>query len=330
MTNEPIIPPKLKSGDTIRVIAPARSLGIISPENRKIAQQRFADIGLHLTFGRHVEEMDQFRSSSIESRIEDLHDAFRDPTVQGIAAVIGGFNSNQLLRSIDWELIRRNPKVFWGYSDITVLHNAMLAKAGLVTYSGPAYSTFGMLRYFEYDLQYFQKCVMEEGEYTVMPSTEWSDDPWYLDQGDRHLIKNPGYLVLHEGKATGRVIGGNLGTFQLLLGTEYCPDLDGSILFVEDDMSTDDVNFDRDLLSILHQPGFAGVKGLVIGRFQLKSEMTDEKIMAIIASKKELEHIPVLANADFGHTDSMFTYPIGGTAKINVQTSGSSIAILRH
>ncbi len=107
-----IFPEKLKKGDLAQIIAPATSLSIISQENREIANQRFADMGLKIAFGKNVEEVDDFSSSSIESRIEDLHDAFRNPEAKAVFAVIGGFNSNQLLRYIDWDLIKKNPKIF--------------------------------------------------------------------------------------------------------------------------------------------------------------------------------------------------------------------------
>ena len=171
-----VFPKKLRPGDEIRVIAPSRSLAIISQQVRDVANKRFSDLGLELTFGKHVEENDDFASSSIAARIEDIHDAFSDKKVKGILAVIGGFNSNQLLRYINWDLISSNPKIFCGYSDFTILNNAMYAKTGLVTCSGPAYSTFGQELYFDYTLEYFRQCVFSEAPFTVSPSKHWSDD----------------------------------------------------------------------------------------------------------------------------------------------------------
>src|SRR5205085_298130 len=105
-----IVPKKLKAGSRVRIIAAARSLALISEEAREIAKARLESLGLEVTFGKHVLERDEFDSSSIQSRIEDLHEAFSDHTVDGILTVIGGFSSNQLLRYIDWNLIRANPK----------------------------------------------------------------------------------------------------------------------------------------------------------------------------------------------------------------------------
>ena len=101
-----IFPEKLMPGDEVRVIAPARSLSIISEKTREIANKRIEELGLKLTFSKHSEEMDDFASSSIESRIEDLHEAFSDKNVKAVFTVIGGFNSNQLLKYIDWDLIK--------------------------------------------------------------------------------------------------------------------------------------------------------------------------------------------------------------------------------
>ncbi len=196
-----IYPEKLKAGDEIRVISPSRSLAIIGDETRRIANERFAELGLKLSFGKHVEEIDDFNSSSIASRLEDLHDAFADPNVKGILTVVGGFNSNQLLRGIDWELIKANPKVLCGYSDITALNNSILAKTGLVTYSGTHYSTFGMKNYFDYSFEHFRKAVMSDEPIEIQPSKEWTDDMWFLDQENRQPIPNEGWLVIHEGQA---------------------------------------------------------------------------------------------------------------------------------
>ena len=111
------IPPKLKSGDTIRVIAPARSQAMTWLNKKEIvslAQERFEKLGLKVTFGKHIYEIDDFNSSAIESRIFDLHEAFADRSINMVISAIGGFNSNQLLRYVDYDLIKNNPKFFVG------------------------------------------------------------------------------------------------------------------------------------------------------------------------------------------------------------------------
>jgi muramoyltetrapeptide carboxypeptidase LdcA involved in peptidoglycan recycling len=325
-----IYPQKLKKGDEVRVIVSSQSFSLLSEETIRIANERLAELRLKVTFGRHIMETDEFVSSSIESRIQDLHDAFLDKNVKAIFTVLGGFNANQLLRYINWNTIRDNPKIFCGYSDVTVLNNAIYHKTGLVNYYGPHFSTFGQKLYFDYTLDYFKKCLLSDEEFSIFPSNAWSDDAWYKNQDDRQLIKNDAYLIINEGEAIGMILGGNLCTFNLLQGTEYFPDLSDSILFIEDDELSNPETFDRDLQSLIHQPNFNKVRGLVFGRFQKVSDVTNEKMIKIIKTKKELNNMPVIANVDFGHTSPMITFPIGGEAKITIKNTGSKIEIIKH
>lgn len=328
-----MIPPKLKKGDEIRVVSPARSLALISKEIRKIAQNRFKELGFTITFSKNAEEKDEFLSSSIKSRVEDLHAAFSDRKVKGIFTTIGGFNSNQLLRYLDYDLISKNPKILCGYSDITALSNAIYAKTGLITYSGPHFSTLGMAQGGEYTLDYLQKCLMEESQFEVWPSASWSDDSWYENQNKRQFIKNRGFLAINPGKAEGTIIGGNLCTLNLLPGTEFMPALNETILFLEDDEMPKEytaVEFDRKLQFLLHLPHSNKIRGIVLGRFQKASQMTPEKIIKIIKTKMELNDVPVLAEVDFGHTTPQITFPIGGRARLVVEKKRAELEIIKH
>ena len=325
-----IFPEKLKRGDKIAVIAPSRSCAIISQSTREIANQRFHDLGLQVVFGKHVDECDEFTSSSIESRIADLHWAFSDPSIKAIFTVIGGFNSNQLLPYIDWNIIKNNPKIFCGYSDITALHHAILAKTGLVTYSGRNYAGFAQLLNFEYTLNYTQQCFFDNAPIEVVSSPLWSDDAWYIDQQDCNLMHNDGMYSIVQGQASGTIIGGNLVTLHALQGTEFFPSLQNSILFLEDDYELQPHHFDRALQSLCLLPDFKEVKGLVIGRFQKASGMSKELLHKIITTKKELQSIPVIAGVDFGHTSPMITFPIGGHVVIEALGNNIKIVIEKH
>ena len=136
--------------------------------------------------------------------------------------------------------------------------------------------------------------------------------------------------MINEGQAEGNLLGGNLCTLNLLQGTEYMPSLIDSILLLEDDYESKPSTFDRDLQSLIHQPGFNKVKGLLIGRFQRKSEMEQEQLIKIIRTKRELAGIPVIANADFGHTTPQFTFPIGGKGRLEAMNGKVSFTILEH
>lgn len=315
-------PPRLKNGDMIRVIAPARSRAMVAEHDHSaLIRARFEQMNLRLSFGSHVDERDSFDSSSVESRVSDLHAAFADPEVAGILTVIGGFNSNELLPHLDWDLIAANPKILCGYSDITALQNAILAHTGLVTYSGPHWSSFGMRDHFEQTQRWFMAALMDGAPLDLEPSGSWTDDEWFLDQDNRNPMPGEGWWALQPGTASGRIVGGNLCTLNLLQGTAHMPALDGALLFVEDDFESHPATFARDLTSLLQVPGASTITGLVIGRFQRASGMTQELLRQIVQTQPALRGLPVLANADFGHTQPQITLPIGGWAELAVGAS---------
>lgn len=325
-----IKPKRIKKGDHIRVIAPVKSLKFMSDQSVKEAINQLEKFGFKLSFGKHVDEIDEFNSSSIESRIDDLHTAFADKEVDAILTVIGGYNSNQLLRYIDYELIAQNPKIICGFSDVTALANAITTKTGMITYLGPHFSSWAMKHGFEYSLGNFVKCCMEETAFDLLSSKEWSDDLWYIDQEKREFITNDGYFILNSGHALGRVVGGNLCTFKLLCGTDFMPNMEDSILLLEDDSESLPHHFDRELQSLIHRPDFIGVKGILIGRFQKEIKITKELLRKIISTKKELQNIPIIANINFGHTTPIATLPIGGSLEISATTNNAKIRIIEH
>lgn len=315
-----IIPEKLKKGDKVMIIAPARGLKIIGQDVRQIATERLNKLGLEVVFAPNTTDAnwDYMGSSSIENRVEDIHTAFKDNSIKAILTVIGGFNSNQLLKYLDYELIRNNPKIICGYSDITALLNAITAQTGLQTYYGPHYSSLGMKYGCDYTFEHFVKMLTTDNVDEIEPSQVWSDDLWFLDQEKRDFDANEGYWIIHQGQAKGVIAGGNLCTYNLLLGTPYRRKFtEDTILFIEDTASAPLQDIERDLQALIHQEDFKNVKGIVIGRFQKDSKITKEGLEYIINTKKELKNLPIIANVDFGHTYPLLTIPLGGTATIN-------------
>jgi muramoyltetrapeptide carboxypeptidase LdcA involved in peptidoglycan recycling len=327
-----IFPNKLKKGDEIRVIAPSRSLSLISEENIKLAKDKIESLGFKVSFSKNCNESNIFISSSIKSRVDDIHEAFKDKNIKAIFSVIGGFSSNQLLNYLDYDLIKKNPKILCGYSDFTAFANAITSKTGLITYYGPHFSTWAMKKDFDYILEYFKKCLINDSEFEIKSSITWSDDEWYKDQDNRILEKNNGMIIINKGTAKGKIIGGNLCTFNLLQGTDFMPDISNSLLFIEDDDMPKEnfaVEFDRNLQSLIHQKEFEKVKGLVIGRFQKKADMSLEKLKYILSTKKELNKIPIIANVNFGHTYPIISFPLGGTVKLIANTK-IELKIIKH
>ncbi len=314
-----IIPERLKKGDKIMVIAPSRGLKLIGADCRQIAEERLANLGLTVEFAPNTtdDNFDITMSASVEKRAADIMTAFADKSVKAVLTVIGGFNANQLIRHLDYDVIRKNPKIFMGFSDITALHTAIYAQTGLVTYYGPHYSSLGMKKGCEYTLENMVKALFEGGKREILPSAEWSDDAWFLDQDKREFIKNEGWWQIQGGTAKGTIIGGNLCTFILHLGTPYRPKFEkDTILFLEDDEESHLLNFERNLQALINQEDFKNVKGLVIGRFQKASKVTREKLEFILKNKPELKNMPIIANIDMGHTTPINTIALGGYAQI--------------
>ena len=324
------IPSKLRPGAHVRVVAPSRSVAAIPQPWRAVADQRTADLGLQVSFGDHVDELDGFASSSAASRLADLHAAFADPAVDGILTFIGGYNANQLLDGLNLELIRAHPKPFCGYSDITVLQHAILAGADLVTYSGPHWSTFGMRDHAEQTLEWFRACLFDEAPVVIRPARGWTDDAWFAEQDDREVLDTDGWWVLQPGVAQGGLLGGNLSTLALLQGTRWWPPLAAAVLIIEDDEESHTDDFARRLQSLLHQPEAGELAGLLIGRFQRASGVGRGSLQALVAGTPRLRGIPVVANADVGHTNPLFTYPVGGAAQLVADPEDPHAVLERH
>ena len=322
-----MIPPKLKAGDHVRVIAPSHSFSPkFSRELRKQAEKRLKELDLTVSYGKHVDELDDFKTTTVKHRLEDLHDAFADPEVQAIIPARGGSSANQLLKHIDYNLIKKNPKIFCGLSDITELANAIYAKTGMVSYYGPHFTMLGASKLVDYSIVNMKKTFFSDESVHLQPSNYYCNSDW-----DREVIVNEGFWTINEGKTEAKSIGGNLLTFSILTGSEFMPDIEGSILFLEDNKIIDFRGVQKELQSILNHPQGDKIRGLVIGRFQRQTGMTRELLTRIIKSKEELKGVPVVGNVDFGHTAPMVTFPIGGTIKLEAKRDDAvKIAILKH
>ena len=310
-----MIPPKLKKGDEIRIIAPSGSLTRVRTDVLERSLAYLDENGFRVTYSTNCREMDSFSSSSVESRAADLHEAFADPDVKAVMACIGGFNVNQILPYIDYDLIKANPKILCGYSDITALLNAVYARTGMVTYHAPHLAALGFLREREYTHRYLTACLMNEEPVPVVPSETAGS-----------------YTVLQEGFCEGEIVGGNLCTLNLLQGTPYMPDLRDRVLFIEDDNIMGDYfpyEFDRNLQSLLQAGGAESVRGIVFGRFDESCKLTEDTIRAIIKGKVPAG-IPVVFGADFGHVFPMISFPIGGRVQLSAEKGRAEIRITEH
>lgn len=308
---------KLATGDHIRIVSPSSSIERLGGfEANLAAKEKLEELGFTLSFSEHYFENDIFFSSSIASRVADLEAAFADKTVDAILATIGGFNCNELLPYLDFDVIARNPKIFCGYSDTTALLNAIYAKTGIQTYMGPSYSSFKMLEGQDYQTQAWLNAVTQD-EFSLEPSKEWSSDAWYVPDAPRTFFPTE-WKVYNPGQASGVAIGGNLSTFALLHGTEFAPKPDKYILFLEEAEEDHYVEFTRHFAALLQV--YPNPQAVLIGRFPKETEMTEEILLAILDKHPILKQIPVLYDLDFAHTQPLFTIKIGGQVQLDTDS----------
>lgn len=315
------LPPRLRKGDKIGVIAPGDPVTKVCPP--KVIERGYAYLrkkGFEIEEGNSIRSYLGHTAGSIDVRIDDIHNFFRRDDIRCIMAFWGGFNSNQLLNHLDYNLVAAHPKIFIGYSDVTALTCAITKKTGLVTFSGPGVISFAKPEPFEYTWNYFEKmCIEPQEKLTIEPSHDYADDLYFLRKDNDHRIKkrNDGIKIFNDGKATGEVIAGHLQTFLVLNGTEYLPDLTGKILFIEEDGTSTPAHVDRFICQCKQLGWFNKIAGLVFGRFTEQSRFSTEDSLEDILKEYFFNALfPVLYNVDFGHSDPLITIPHGGTCTI--------------
>jgi len=323
MNFKKILPAKLGKNKSIGVVAPADPVaGVCQKDMIQRGYEYLKKKGFSVVEGKSVKKLTQKHiAGSVSLRINDIHDFVKRKDIGCIMAFWGGFNTNQLLDHLDYDLIKANPKIFIGYSDVTALTTAITTKTGLVTFSGPGVISFAKPEPFEYTWNYFEKmCVEPQEKLTIKPSQDYADDLFFLRKDDNHRIKkrNDGVKIFNGGKAKGEVVAGNLQTLLVLNGTEYLPDLTRKILFVEEDETSTPAHIDRFICQCKQLGWFDKISGLVFGRFTEQSQFSPADSFEDIL-KEHLSNVkfPVLYNADFGHSDPMITIPNGGICIIN-------------
>ena len=308
---------RLKKGDHIRVVSPSSSIESIGGfEANVAAKKKLEALGFRLSFSEHYFENDIFDSAPIASRVADLEAAFANETIGAILTTIGGFNCNELLPYLDFDLIAQNPKIFCGYSDTTALLNAIYAKTGMQTYMGPAYSSFKMEQGQQYQTTSWLNAVTQD-TYQLTPSLEWSSDAWYLPNTPRTFYLTE-WKVYNPGQASGIAIGGNISTLNLLTGTEFAPRPDKYVLFLEEAEDDDYLIIARHLTALLQT--YPNPQAVVFGRFPKETKLTEEILLTILDKHPILKKVPVLYDLDFAHTQPLFTITIGGQVEIDTKT----------
>lgn len=303
----PLRPRALRPGDTVGLITP--SSYVADPDRLLVAERRVRYFGLRMKRGRHVGRRAGYLGGSVEERLDDLHAMFADPEIKGIFCIRGGYGAGHLLDRIDYPLIRRNPKIFLGYSDITVLHLAIGKQTGLVTFHGPIV----LSRFTEYTERYFRKALFE-----TAPIGSVTNPP------DTHPLR-PAHLLrtIRGGRARGPLAGGNLSLIAATMGTPYEIETRGRILFLED-IDEQPYAVDRMLTQLRLAGKLEAAAGIVFGEcrdcrprdFRPSFESTfslGEVLDDILGGLK----IPVLSGMTLGHTEDQATLPLGVMATLD-------------
>ena len=297
----PIKPCRLKTGDTI---------GILSPSSKPPDEARFLkgveylkNLGFNVKIGANTLKQRGYLAGTDKERAADLNEMFQNPDVQAIICSRGGYGAPRLLERIDFRAIQENPKIFVGYSDITVLQNAMLAQTGLVTYSGPMVAVEMGAGIHSFTEQNFWDLL--KNETPNFPLNNPHDRPWE---------------VLHPGRAEGTLIGGCTSVLAPLAGSPYLPDFTNGILVIED-IDEEAYRLDRSLFHLRAAGLLNQLDAIVLGDFidceakdQSKPSLTVEEVLQDVLAGLD---IPIISGFAYGHGPIKHTVPFGARARLD-------------
>lgn len=306
MNRQLLLPKRLEKGDKLGLIAPSEPVFI--PERLKCGIKKLESLGFECVMGQHARSENGYMAGTDSQRAADINDMFNNPEISGIITITGGSSANRLLPYIDYDTIRKNPKVFLGISDISVLLNAIHKKTELVTFHGP-YVLFGICDMTEYNKEYFKKAFMAE-------------------QPIGDMREYAPRKVLRSGNASGPLVGGNLSSIRSLIGTEYEPYWDNAILFWEE-YKTEPHVIDRMLMHLKLIGALDKINGMVSGNLtecvERKYKERNSSIDEIILDHCKDYDFPILYNCDFGHNCQNATLPLGVKATIDTYNNKFSI-----
>jgi muramoyltetrapeptide carboxypeptidase len=305
---KPLIKPaRLRKADLVGLIAPG---GHTSDGAIDKAVKNIETLGFRVKPGANLREIHGNYAGPVQQRLDDLHAMFADPEVKAIWCIRGGSGCISLLAHLDYKLIRANPKVLLGYSDITALHLAIHRHAGLVTFHGPvAASTMS-----DYSSEHMLAVLMDpQPSYTIPMALENS----------RRAIEAPHFAMrtVHGGVATGPLMGGNLSLVSALAGTPYAADYRNSILFLEE-VNEAPYRIDRWMTQLDLSLGFAKAAGVMIGICE-ECGPEHEDVSLTLDQTFDLHlqplKIPAVTGYSIGHIRNQFTIPMGLRATLDTE-----------
>jgi muramoyltetrapeptide carboxypeptidase len=310
----PIKPARLNFGDVVGVVAPASAPA--DPKSIDRALRALGKLGFEPKPAAHLRSRWGFLAGQDRHRADDLMEMFLDESVKAIVCFRGGYGAARLLPLLDYPAIRRNPKIFIGYSDITSLHCALLAKANLVSFHGPMLNSDLLKDNLpEFTRQSFLQTLMR------------AEPPGGISRKYRRKT----IQVLSPGTATGPLVGGNISILCASLATPYQPSFRGAILFFED-LNEEPYRFDRMLTQLLNAGLLQQVAGIAVG---INKRCADPKARKGREYRQSLEDVlrerlaplgvPVVTGLPFGHVPYNATLPVGTRALLDGKNGELSI-----
>lgn len=279
-----IKPKKLEKGDTISIIAP--SGGVESDENLLRATAYIKSLGYNVKWGKNVLKTNKYLAGTDNERLEDLHNAFKDKEINAIIALRGGYGAIRLINKIDYNLIKQNPKIFAGYSDITGLSAMLLKHSGLITYSAP----------------------MINGDFGIKSKDKFTIDNFFKTIATTEKQEIKAQTILKEGKASGITFGGNLATLVSLCGLDFIPNQ--KFIFFAEDLNEPVYKLDKMFTQLLNIEEFRkNISGIVFGEF-LDID-NDEWLNSLQKEIVQELKVPAISGLKITHAREKLTIPIG-------------------
>ena len=299
-----LLPVPLSRGDTVGLVSPSGaiddSLGL------QLAREAMEALGFRVKTGRHYGDRWGHLAGADAARAGDINAMFGDREVKAIVCTRGGSGAARLLPLLDYGLIRRNPKILLGYSDVTALHCAIHAKTGLVTFHGP----IGSGSWNRFNVDQFQRLFLER---------ELMDYRNKLEAGDELVPRRNRTQTITGSKASGELVGGNLAVLTALAGSSYLPDFRGKILFLED-VSEAPYRVDRMFSTLKLMGALDQIAGFIFGQCTDcdpgggYGSLTLEQI---IEDHIRPLRIPAYRGAMIGHVREQFIVPVGGRVEMD-------------
>ncbi|MFO0791125.1 MAG: LD-carboxypeptidase [Pirellulales bacterium] len=329
-----IFPKALAPGDTIEFVAPAKYL---EKERVDVAKQRLEALGFKVRLPENLYRKKGFLGGTDEQRAAELMQAFADPDVDAIFPGTGGYGTTRIIDKLDYDVIRKNPKILIGFSDITGLHIAINQQTGLVTFHSPN-PEFGLGSdddLLPYTAHWFWRAILATNKFPALLGRGQGSAQHDADTIGytifTHLTKNsnldeklftdvPHPVTLHGGKARGRLIGGNLSVMHAMMGSPYEIQTAGKILFIED-VGEAPYRVDRMLNTLRLAGKFDHVAGIILGQFSARQEEPkwddDESIDDVLGDYFGKLNVPVVTHFPLGHVRYNTTLPVGAMAELD-------------